>query len=274
MNKTQRNGKDRLTWRGISAVAVILLFFVFGLFWRGRGRSVAPPPSGRQPNTATEPSVPPPSTAVPPTPVKTPPRPSPTPLEVPSVPEESDVSPASAPETPIPAHSRPRERAARAAGARRVVFVDGTEGEIRPRRLFKNHFDSALLGAGRPGGMTTGLRAQLLRLGDEGFMEMLRAPVEIVDEEDEYARETGIAVAQFKRDLLVYIEQGATPEQAVSELSARSSEERQMRVEAIRQLNALARSGDEEVVRKYIEEVNALFEEQGMAPLRRATGGE
>lgn len=267
-----RKAKDRFTWRSYAVCGAALLLAAVALFFHnptgGRARRPAPTPAPRRP--AAGPDAVKPAPEFPAAPVREVSAPSHAVRGEDAAGKPSVADAPAADREVTPGHSR--VRAAPPAGARRVVFADGTEGEIRPRRLFKNRFDSALLGAGRPGGMTTGLRALLARLGDEGFMEMLRAPVEVVDGADEYARETGEAVARFKRDLLAYIGEGATPEQAVAELSARSAEERGMRVEAIRQLNAIVRSGDGDAARRYVEEVNALFEEKGMAPLRRTAG--
>ena len=269
--KAKGKTSDRFTWRSYAAVGAALLVLAFFLIRSGTERRheperPTPVAAGvNRPAAVSAPSAPtPPGKPETPAAVKTKPAAKTNASPFPSVTDSGTKE-----ELQRADERSPRVRAAPSSSRRRVVFADGTEGEIGSRPLFRDRGDSAVLGAARPGGMTSGLRAQLARLGDEGFLEMLRRPVEPADPSDDYAREMAAAVTQFKRDLLAYIEQGATPQQAVAELSARSAEERKMRVAAIRQLNELTREGDADTVKKYVEEVNALFAEQGMAPLRQ-----
>ena len=128
-------------------------------------------------------------------------------------------------------------------GKKRVVHDDGTVEYVGRPTLFKRPFENMLVGITNPNGpAASGIMRLRRRYTDAQIYDMLREPIEIDRTLPDWALEKQIQVQQFKLDLLEYLEQGKTFDEALVEIRMNSTAMHQEYATAKKQLRDLIKS--------------------------------
>ena len=152
---------------------------------------------------------------------------------------------------------------------RKVTLMDGTTTELTTRRVFGRDkpLDLQIMAVTKPGGMSSGLRALLVRYSDDEIVAMLKEPVAFSADDPEDVRQIKARVQTQKNIVLDFLKQGGTVTDAIDQMcKAAGSERIEMRNDQI-ELNKLVRAGDVEAMQQFLKERNVRRREQGLPEL-------
>ena len=153
----------------------------------------------------------------------------------------------------------------------RIVTADGKKhgvvgSTVKP--IFDNGSDQLLAMAVRSASQETGMPPMPLSpLVESDFLESLKKPIVINDDDSEEVKQLKRDVAQAREDMMDMVKNGMTVQQALEEHFKMSNENVDIRNKAVDELRALVDSGDMEAAATYIETVNATLEKMGIMKL-------
>ena len=148
----------------------------------------------------------------------------------------------------------------------RIVTADGKKhgvvgSTVKP--IFDNGSDQLLAMAVRASQDTEMPPMPLSPLVESDFLESLKKPIVINDDDSEEVKQLKRDVMQAREDMMDLMKKGMTIEQALAEHFKMSNENVGIRNKAVEELRAILDSGDEEGALKYMEAVNATLEKLG-----------
>ena len=162
-----------------------------------------------------------------------------------------------------------------AAAARTVVTgMDGQERVVKGWSPFKEPVDRMVWAAIRPGGMPSGLRSLYARMrhasgGDDAFVEALRrASIEIEEGDSEEVAAMKVQTRQMKEDLLDWIEEGNSVEEAIARIEEAVRPERIEMHQARMMVRKFRQEGDAEGARDFINAENERLHSKGLPEMR------
>jgi hypothetical protein len=153
----------------------------------------------------------------------------------------------------------------------RYKTADGkTHKRIRPSRppVFKHMTDDLIsMAMGSSGG---GQMPPLPLSGnlDKEFLESLKDPIVINDDDTEEIKERKRIVAETRKEIDALMKQGISFRAILAEHEKVFNENAQIRAEANAELRKICEEGDAEGVQKYLDTINAAFQEMGIEELR------
>jgi len=148
----------------------------------------------------------------------------------------------------------------------RIVTADGKKHGLvgtTVKPLFDNGSDQLLAMAVRTSQDTEMPPMPLSPLVESDFLESLKKPIVINDDDSEEVKQLKRDVMQAREDMMDLMNKGMTVEQALAEHFKMSNENVAIRNKAVEELRAILDSGDEEGAVKYMEAVNATLEKIG-----------
>lgn len=145
-----------------------------------------------------------------------------------------------------------------------VTLEDGTVVDLRPPPAIKDPMERALAAVATPGGMAIPFSAALHRFSKEQIMEMLARNVEFSKDDSEVVIEKKVAVQQVKDMFKLYLKDGHTLDDAIREIDRQMKRESMRQATAYKGLAMAVKSGDGELVNRYVEEQNKTLQEQGL----------
>lgn len=135
----------------------------------------------------------------------------------------------------------------------------------RTEPLFRHETEQMLALYANPGEMVPPV--PLSRHIEEDFLASLDRDIEISEDDTPEDAAKKEMVAWMKADLRKFVEDGGTVQEFFEVLQKRQDEESALTMEARHILYLLAKDGDNEATLKARDELNALLQEKGIAPL-------
>ena len=145
-------------------------------------------------------------------------------------------------------------------------YHDGTYKIIEKKPVFEERFEEQLVALATPG--ATFLPAVLLDHTEEELRQMLARKVVIYDDDPEDVVQKKEAVAEMKKVLSDFLEQGGDYIEFVQEMHKSSLEERNLYRLGLDRLYDIAEGeGGAEEARRFLATYNELLDERGFSPL-------
>ena len=152
------------------------------------------------------------------------------------------------------------------AGSGRVMtLMDGTVVTNKPRAIFKRDFETALMVALRPGGMTGGLFNVLrTKYTDSQILSMLKEMTIAKPDDDPDVKAIKKQVQSLKENILSELADGRSLNAVLNELQATGMRENKKWADALKMRAEAAKMGDPELVQEVIRIKNKELSEQGI----------
>ena len=145
-----------------------------------------------------------------------------------------------------------------------MTLEDGSVVDLRPPPAIKDPMERALAAVATPGGMAIPFSAALRRFSKEQIMEMLARDVEFSKDESDAVVEKKVAVQQVKDMFKAYLKDGHTLDDAIREIDRQMKMESMHQAAAYKGLAMAVKTGDGELVNRYVEEQNKSLQKQGL----------
>ena len=145
-----------------------------------------------------------------------------------------------------------------------MTLEDGSVVDLRPPPAIKDPMERALAAVATPGGMAIPFSAALRRFSKEQIMEMLARDVEFSKDESDVVVEKKVAVQQVKDMFKAYLKDGHTLDDAIREIDRQMKMESMHQAAAYKGLAMAVKTGDGELVNRYVEEQNKSLQKQGL----------
>lgn len=173
----------------------------------------------------------------------------------------------SAPEKlPLPTTNVITARSSRVG--RVMTLMDGTVVTNTPQVIFERDFERGLMVALRPGGMTGGIfRLIRSRYSDEEILSMLKEMTVPDPDDDDSVRRTKENVQALKERALIAISEGSSVSQVLDEIQRQGTLENLMKADAMKLRAEAVRTGDPQLIRNSMAEINRVLEENGIRKL-------
>ncbi len=151
-----------------------------------------------------------------------------------------------------------------------IVTADGKKhgvigSSVKP--IFDNGSDQMLAMAVRASRDSETPPMPLSPLLESDFLESLKKPIVIKEDDSEEVKQLKRDVMQAREDMMNMMNKGMTVQQALEEHFKIANENVGIRNKAVAELRSIIESGDEEGAAKYMEAVNATLEKMGIMKL-------
>lgn len=145
-------------------------------------------------------------------------------------------------------------------------YADGTFEAVERKPVFDDPFEEQLVGLATPG--ATFVPSVLLNHSEEELREMLSRPVVINEDDSEEIAHKKETVAEMKKILSDYLQEGGAYSDFIREMHEYSKEERRLRSNGVAKAYELVERGDLEAAREFVESYNAILGENNFNPLK------
>lgn len=156
-----------------------------------------------------------------------------------------------------------RPRSARTG--RVMTLMDGTVVTNTPRVFFTRDFERSLHVALHPGGMASGLLRNIrAKYSDDEILSMLKELTLPDPDDDETAIGVKNKVQELKENILTAIDNGSSVSQVFDEMIRQCTSESLLRADAFKAKIEAIRTGDPEIVRDSMRQINEVLESSGL----------
>lgn len=145
-------------------------------------------------------------------------------------------------------------------------YPDGTFEAMERKPIFDDPFEEQLVGLATPG--ATFVPSVLLNHSEDELQEMLAREVVVNEDDSEDVIRKKEAVAEMKKILSDYLQEGGAYSDFIREMHEYSREERRLRSNGMSKVYDLMDRGDLDATRDFIETYNAILEENNFSPLK------
>ena len=146
-----------------------------------------------------------------------------------------------------------------------MTMMDGTVVTNIPRAFFSRDFEKSLHVALHPGGMASGLlRNVRSKYSDDEILSMLKELTLPDPNDDETAIGVKNKVQALKEDILIAIDNGSTVSEVFDDMIKQCTSEGLLRADAFKAKIEAIRTGDPEIVRESIKQINEVLESSGL----------
>lgn len=147
-----------------------------------------------------------------------------------------------------------------------VCYPDGTFEIIEHKPVFEDKFEEQMIGLATANG--TFLPVVLLNHTEEELKAMLDREVVINPDDDDDVKQKKQAVAEMKKMLKDYLDQGGDYVDFVMEMHKVSKEEKKLRAKGMAKVYDILESGNIEDAKAFIKAYNEVLDESGYPPLK------
>lgn len=144
-------------------------------------------------------------------------------------------------------------------------YPDGTFEAMERKPIFDDPFEEQLVGLSTPG--ATFVPSVLLNHSEEELREMLSREVVISEDDSEDVVQKKMAVAEMKKILYDYLQEGGTYQDFIREMHQYSQEERSLKAKGMAKVYDLIDNGDLDAARDFVETYNEILGENNFNPL-------